>query len=244
MFHEKPENHHCEGVDWEGIELKKKKDSEALRDSYQRKMKDERDMKELIHSLGFLILLVMGFLLVSNPIFISSLQSIYSNGTSALGNFLNNSTPKPIDRAWVQSFVYIVNIERAKNGLGPLTESPQLNAIAYSRFNTMVDHYDISHYGAGDYYGVGEVVFYPSGTTPQDYATTVKNDAPLHWNGLMSPLISSYGYYLGTGQVIGTEGSCSTTEIPGPGINETQFFQQRGCQPLVTTSTWLVIDIS
>ena len=177
------------------------------------------------------------------PIF-DYLQNLNKTATlNAISNVSSSILPQPIDSKWVDGFISEVNAERAKNGLRPLQKAPQLDAIAYSRFNTMMMHPDISHYGAGAYPG-GEVVFYPAGFTPQNYATDVKNTAPLHWEILVSPMVSYYGYYVGSGPVVQAIGSCSATEIPGPNINVTQYLQQQGCQPTMSTATWLVIDMS
>jgi hypothetical protein len=168
------------------------------------------------------------------------------NKTAMLNTISNVSSsilPQPIDSKWVDSFMSKVNDERVKNGLQPLKKAPELDAIAYSRFNTMMIHPDISHYGAGAY-PVGEVVFYPAGFRPEDYATNVQNTAPLHWQLLVSPMVSYYGYYVGSGPIVQATGPCSATEIPGPNINVTQYLQEQGCQTGMTTSTWLVIDMS
>ena len=107
----------------------------------------------------------------------------------------------------------------------------------------MVENPEISHYGIVTY-NVGEEVLYPAGFTPQNYITNVQNTAPLHWQGLVNPMFSYYGYYIGSGPTVGITGSCPTTEIPGPNINVTEFFQQQGCQTEMMTSTWLVIDMN
>lgn len=151
--------------------------------------------------------------------------------------------PQPIDSKWVSSFMSEVNAERKKSGLQPMKESSDLNAIAYARFNEMLKRPEISHYGAGAY-NVGEVVFYPSGFTPEDYVTDIQNTAYLHWELLADPMFSYYGYYVGSGPTIQIYGACSSTEIPGPNINVEDYFKERGCQTSWGTSTWLVIDMT
>lgn len=91
---------------------------------------------------------------------------------------------------------------------------------------------------------VGEVIFYPSQFTPQAYLSYVKTSAPLHWQLLDSSSLSHYGYYVGTGPVVSVNSGCPVTEIPGPNINVTQYFQIQGCQTTVTNGYWLVIDLS
>ena len=151
--------------------------------------------------------------------------------------------PQPIDSKWVDSFMKEVNAERAKYGLQPMRESSDLNAIAYSRFNTMIKRPEISHYGAGAY-NVGEVVFYPSGFTPKDYVKDIQDTAYLHWELLADPMFSYYGYYVSSGPTIQIYGACSSREVPGPNINVEDCFKELGCQTSWGTSTWLVIEMT
>jgi hypothetical protein len=100
----------------------------------------------------------------------------------------------------------------------------------------------ISHYGA-DAYNVGEVVFYPAGSTAQEYADNIQETAQLHWDLLMYPSFSAYGYHIEEGDVVEVYQPCSITEIPGAGIDEEKFFREQGCSTSVRKSTWLVIDM-
>ena len=148
-------------------------------------------------------------------------------------------TSSQIDSQWVNNFIAQVNVHRTH----PLGESSQLDALAQQRFQTMVTHYQISHYGASNL-NIGEVVFYPDGYTPQDYANDIQTTAPLHWQLLTDPSLYVYGYYISTGPTVEIIGGCSTTEIPGPNIDEVQFFQEHGCQTTTGNATWLVIDLN
>ena len=148
-----------------------------------------------------------------------------------------------INSQWVDSFMSIVNAQRQQAGLRPLAENQVLDGTAKTRFDTMITHYQISHYGA-DNLNIGEVVFYPEGFSPKDYATNLQSTAPLHWQLLLDPQLGVYGYHIETGPTVETIGSCSVSEIPGPDIDEVQFFQQHGCQTTSGDSTWLVIDLN
>lgn len=164
-----------------------------------------------------------------------------SNNSDDFNNVVSYFTGPKIDDAWVHNFISIVNDNRAH----PLQESSELNTIAQSRFNKMMENPFVSHYGA-EAYNVGEVIFYPEGYTEQDYADNIKQTAPLHWEGLIDPSVSKYGYYIKEGPTLAitNPNSCPTTEIPGPNINEEDFFRQHGCTTVVEDSTWLVIDMS
>lgn len=144
-----------------------------------------------------------------------------------------------IDSQWVNSFMDIVNSQRTH----PLGENQQLDQLAQQRFQTMIGHYQISHYGASGL-NIGEVVLYPDGFTPQDYANNIQSTAPLHWQLLTDPSLYIYGYYVATGPTVEIIGNCPTTEIPGPNIDEVQFFQEHGCQTTTGNATWLVIDLN
>ena len=86
--------------------------------------------------------------------------------------------------------------------------------------------------------------------TPSAYISDLISSAPLHWQGLISNDISYYGYYVKNGpgySILGPDNgqlSCSTTEIPGPNINITQYFAQYGCTTELTTATWFVIELA
>lgn len=152
-------------------------------------------------------------------------------------------TTSEINSQWVSTFMSVVNAQRQQSGLRPLVESQALDNTAKTRFDTMITHYQISHYGATGL-NIGEVVFYPDGYSPQDYAINLQNTAPLHWQLLLDPQLGVYGYHVETGPTVEILGSCSVSEIPGPDIDEVQFFQQHGCQTTSGNATWLVIDLN
>lgn len=170
----------------------------------------------------------------------NSLISDVSDGFSNLTSILEG--PK-IDGNWVHNFMDIVNLERTKQGLVPLRESSQLNVIARARFEKMMENPNISHYGAS-LYNVGEVVYYPKGSSEQAYVDDLKKEAILHWNLMMDPTFYSYGYYIGEGPTSVISGYCSTTEIPGPNIDVENFFEEKGCSTSTENSIWLVINMS
>jgi hypothetical protein len=72
IFHEKPEEHHCKGVDWERLERKKQEESEALVASYRRRLKTENAFKLV----GLLILLCMVYLFLTNTSVMTSVKNI------------------------------------------------------------------------------------------------------------------------------------------------------------------------
>ena len=176
-------------------------------------------------------------------------SQVFGNISSAnpnLNNFISqaNSTffQNQINSKWIASFISLVNSNRTY----ALSESSEMDSLAGSRFTTMIEdgHYYITHYGAGggDF---GEVVFYPSGSTPLEYVNQLKTEDPLHWQLLVSTRFSSYGYHIGNGPDIEAEGYCNApNELPGPGINVSQWLTSYGCTPVVINTTWLVIDLS
>ena len=107
----------------------------------------------------------------------------------------------------------------------------------------MMEQPFISHYGA-DEYNVGEVIYYPDGKTEQEEADDIKATANLHWENMMTPSYTHYGYHIEEGQTLSVYEPCSITEIVGANVNEKEFFQQHGCRTEVTDSIWLVIDMS
>lgn len=175
-----------------------------------------------------------------------------SNSLSGSHTTGQNSNPlqfsgSTINATWVQQFIARVNSARQAQGLQPLTVSGTLDQFAQQRFQleTEGNHWQITHYGYQDIPpGVGEVVFYPDGFTPSDYASNIQTTAPLHWNLLMDASFSAFGYALGQGTTLGIYQPCPSTELPGPGINVTQWFAQQGCHTVQEISTWLVIDMS
>ena len=146
-----------------------------------------------------------------------------------------------IDASWVHEFMANISLM----GRVSFTENTQLDQLAQERFNTAVTQPDITHYGGNSEIppGVGEVIYYPAGSSPSAYAhNDVQKGAPGHYNLMVSYGFTQYGYYLGQGKIAESSG-CSVTELPGPDINVTQFLQQHGCQVTWVTSTWLVIDM-
>jgi uncharacterized protein YkwD len=175
-----------------------------------------------------------------------------------------------VDRSWMNSFINDVNGYRMREGAVNLTLDPQLDNFSQLRFTTMTtgSNYEISHYGfdsdAGSFFGssyqyemsLGEVVFYPQTTsytdfipstqtyTPSGFVSYLQSNAPGHWQELLDMSLSHYGYYVGQGPTYQIDQGCANTEIPGPNINISQFFDQEGCSYSVGSGLWLVIDLS
>jgi hypothetical protein len=152
-----------------------------------------------------------------------------------------------IDSQWVASFISAVNGQRSGN----LTENGQLDQFAALRFKTLASNYQISHYNfdqdfnsffAGQTISVTEEYFFPN-TGAVAYAHYIQGSFSAHWQGLVDPTYSHYGYYIGSGQVISRYGPCSApVEIEGS-INQTQMLIQDGCKFTVTNQTYLVIEL-
>jgi hypothetical protein len=146
---------------------------------------------------------------------------------------------------WVHQLMANVSAARTSQGLSHLTESSSLDQWAQQRFLTMEQEPDVTHYGYQNQEpGVGEAILYPNGFSPSVYANDLQSQAPLHWQLLMYPSFISYGFYVGRGVVYSVGQQCSVTELPGPGINITQYFSQHGCTAYQGTDTWLVIELS
>lgn len=206
--------------------------------------------------LALVVVLVVAFVPGPLEVIDGSLHQAQVSLGSALTwiqSSLSNLSPQ-IDSNWVSKFMDAVNHERMTLGESPLQLTSTLSDFSKMRFDTSSSgtNYEISHYGFeadaarffGSIYGVGEVVFFPEGSSPESYANGLPASAPGHWQLLMDGSLRGYGFYLGKGPTIEVDVGCPTTEIPGPNINVTQFFLSQGCQPYVTTSTWLVIDMS
>ena len=174
---------------------------------------------------------------------ISLVVIVFVSGCISQENIKTSLLGPKIDSTWVHNFISIVNQDRSKEGLYLLRETSALDRFACTRFNKMLENPNISHYGAGGGYTGGEVVFYPEGSTEQEYVDDLKQSAPLHWDLLVNPGFATYGYCIGEGPTTEIIGSCSTTEIPGPNINVEDFFRQKGCTTETVNSTWLVIEL-
>ena len=153
---------------------------------------------------------------------------------------------------WVKAFLSRVNETRGGRGL---TENSTLDQFAAVRFKDASEVYQISDYGFTNdtvrYFGIGatneiqEVLLYPEIYLPSDYASFLAKDAPGHWSALIDTQYTQFGYYIGHGAYYEVSLPCVTYEIPGAGINITQFFSERGCTTsLVGGLTWLVIILS
>ncbi len=190
---------------------------------------------------AFIIIGIILVIFISNPSRVENSVSNILNGINA--GILSQS----INDNWTSSFIANVNVYRENQSLPALTQSSYLDNFSKTRFMEMTTdgHYQITHYGADQYSGYGEVVFYSAGYAPESYAQYVQSKAPLHWQLLVSPEFTSYGYYVGQAPDVEAEGYCNApSELPGPGINVTQWLESYGCTPTVVNTTWLVIDLT
>ena len=159
-----------------------------------------------------------------------------------------------VDELWVNAFVKLVNSARSNSSL---TESQTLDQFAKLRFDTAVTQPDISDYGfsadVSTFFGanatkptLAELLFYPDipTETPYSYLSTIQESAPTHWAGLMDQDYTHFGFYVGTGPYEVVQQPCSAVEVPGAGVNITQYFESHGCKVSVQQSTWLALILS
>jgi len=214
---------------------------------------------------GVLLIIVLAGFLYQNPAVLANINapsvsnlyvqeaSYISSVPSNLESVASNLGPPAINAQWVHEFFGNLSATREANGAGPLTETQQLDNFASLRFNDLVAHYQITHYGYdqdftsyfGAYGGVAgtEEYFYPSGHTPSDFVSYLQQSAPAHYQGLIDGTYSHYGFYIGSGPVYNIYGSCPATEIVGS-VNQTQFFEQNGCNFSVGQTIWLVVELT
>ncbi len=217
--------------------------------------KSRRNLGKTVAEVIFIYLLTLGIYYYAVPYVVSGSSTIEKAISTIING--NQQTPVAINQNWVSEFMAIVNQYRANESAPPLSYSSYLSSFAEIRFNTMTanDNYEISHYGfdqdfnsyfAGQSISAGEVVFFPAGETPEQFVQSLIKYAPLHWELLMNPTFTHYGYYIGIGKTVVAEsyGSITPFEIPGPNINVTQYIINEGYTPVVENSTWLVIELS
>ncbi|MEM3326445.1 MAG: hypothetical protein QXK63_03265, partial [Thermoproteus sp.] len=181
-------------------------------------------------------------------------QTTTAQATTAQTTTTETSQSAPIDPTWVQQFIGQVNQYRAQEGAPPLQHCPWLDNFAQIRFATMQTNIDVSHYGfdqdyseyLGMYRGlvVGEEALFPDRYTPDSYVEYMQAKAPIHWQGLLNSRYGYYGYYIGRGFGFAVTNTCPITEIPGPGIDIPQYYQEYGCQYTIENMTWLVVEMS
>ena len=149
---------------------------------------------------------------------------------------------QPINQSWAYQFFANISQQRGSK----YVYCPTLSQFAQIRFNAQISHYEISHYGVQqddeeyDIYDAEEVLF-PSGS-PSEYASQLEVEDPLHWQLLMNNSYTYYGYYISNGPDI--ESYCNPApEIPGPGINISQYLESKGCTPVTTTATYFIVEL-
>jgi hypothetical protein len=211
-----------------------------------------------------LMLVLVGFLYQDPSVFgsinspsISALYASEANYVSAIPGatqgVFSNLVPPSVDAKWAHEFFGNLSAIRQGNGAAVLQETEQLDSFASLRFQDLVAHYQITHYNYnGDftnYFGAfsgiagTEEYFYPSGHSPADYISYLKQSAPAHYDGLIDGTYLHYGFYIGSGPVYNVNQGCPVSEIVGS-VNQTQFFQQNGCTFSIGTTTWLVVELS
>ena len=162
---------------------------------------------------------------------------------------IHGSTITLAGKLWMDEFVKFVNL--ARNG-PPLQESAIIDAFAKIRYNTSIRQPDISDYGFdGDAvtffgsnltaYSPNELILYPGDEFPYAFSVDLQGVGPGHWASMMNSNYTKFGYFMGTSAYEIVDLPCPVTEIPGPGINITQYFQSHGCSVHVAPTLWLVL---
>ena len=155
-----------------------------------------------------------------------------------------------LNTAWVASFIQEVN---ARRNATALTENKTLDEFAAFRFDSIRAQYQISDFNfTYDYHRffgqtgpvMEEEILYPSGKDPMTYPAYLKQNAPGHYDGLVDPAYSQFGYFFGTGPSVDIGPGCSATEIPGPNINITQFVISHGCDYVVADEVWFILILA
>lgn len=151
---------------------------------------------------------------------------------------------------WVDAFISNVNLARAGS---PLQENSTLDAFAALRFKDASARYQISDYnitadensyfGPGVSQNLGELLLFPGIFSPNTYPGFLAEYAVGHWDGLMDAHFTQFGYYVAQAPYYDVSIPCPVYEIPGAGVNITQFFHQHGCATMVATTTWLVVIV-
>ncbi len=190
---------------------------------------------------------IVALLLLATMYFAINYWSLYGPRiTSSIKTVFNQAQPD-VNKTWVEQFITIVNSYRSKNSEGPLIYSATLSNFSALRFTTMTQgkNFEISHYGFDQnfnaFFGeqnieVGEVVFYPLGTTPKEYVNQLIQDAPNHWSLLMDSNMNYYGFYIGYAPSVAAQGSCTVQEISQANINVSQYYIENGCTPTITNT--------
>jgi hypothetical protein len=153
---------------------------------------------------------------------------------------------------WVDAFMD--KVDQARGGQ-PLIENATLNEFAALRFKDASAGYQISDYnltvdenaffGPGPYsQSIAEFLLYPGIFSPITYPGFLSEYAVGHWNGLLDAKYAQFGYFVGEASYYDVSIPCPVYEIPGAGVNITQFFQQHGCTTMVAATTWLVVILA
>lgn len=208
------------------------------------------------------LLLVMSVSAFTNPNTVTAITNLITQTINSIDYLLSGiggrATGPAINSTWANSFFAYLNQYRVNSSVSPLRYCQVLSNFAEVRFQTMVQNYEISHYGYNQdfssFFGViynvafAEEYFHPDGYTPQEYPAYIMQNAPIHWQGLMDSTYKDYGYYTSYGPsyaIYGPNGSpCPTSEIPGPNINIPAYFAQYGCTTKVINSSWFVIELA
>ena len=178
----------------------------------------------------------------------STSLSVSSESTTEQTSTFATLTPVSFDAQWVASFISVVNGQRSTS----LKESSALDQFAALRFKTLAGNYQITHYNfeqdfnsfsSGRSMRVAEEYFFPN-TGSVAYAHLIQGSYSAHWQDLVDPTYTHFGFYVGTGPVVSRYGACSApTEILGS-VNQTAMLIQYNCRFTVISQTYFVIELS
>jgi hypothetical protein len=158
-----------------------------------------------------------------------------------------------VGAVWVGRFMDLVN--KARTGT-QMNESSALDSFAALRFRDASANFSISDYGFESdvtrFFGnnestptVEELLLYPGRDSPSAYSSFLSSYALRHWGALTDSAYAKFGYFVGHAPYYEVELPCSVYEIPGPGINITQYFHSQGCRTVVEPAeTWLVLILT
>jgi hypothetical protein len=151
---------------------------------------------------------------------------------------------------WVTAFVQA--LEQRRNGT-LLTENKTLDEFAAFRYDTIRQQFQISDYNFTNDYNryfapprpaIFEEILYPAGRDPATYPAYLQKNALEHYDALVNPTYTKYGYFFGTGPAVEVGPGCSATELPGPNINVIQFAVSHGCSYVIADEIWFIMILS
>ncbi|MHB8565503.1 MAG: CAP domain-containing protein [Nitrososphaerales archaeon] len=232
-------NHACVSIVGRFDDIPKYKPRER-----RKKIERQRSKKIYVAALAVIFVILAGGIATYYSQEVNYYVGEMRQGYSSLAKSLESSSSSTsINADWVQQFFGNISAIRESQGKMPYQHNALLDQVAQRRFNIMIQNYEISHYGYQQN-PYGEEILYPAGYSPIAFVQLVNSTAPVHYELLISNQVSSYGFYLGQGPSYQVDQGCPVAEISGPGINESQLFEQHGCTYTIQNSTWFVMELN